>query len=91
MVGVSLLSVSLLLLRIFQVSFLSSKVLATYHVHALKAETTGFMVAGCAALSDGGMGSRGSAWAERWLLLVRECNVDTIEVLLRRVELRRWS
>ena len=39
------------------------RLLATYHVHALKAETTGFMVAGCAALSDVGMGLRGLAWA----------------------------
>ena len=38
---------------------LSLGMLATYHVHALKAETTGFMVAGCAALWDVGMGSRG--------------------------------
>jgi hypothetical protein len=51
----------------------SSKVLATYHVHALKAETTGFIVAGCAALSEVGMGSRGSAWAGEWLLGVRGC------------------
>ena len=61
-------------------------VLATYHVHALKAETTGFMVAGCAALSEGGMGSRGLAWVERWLEVVREGGVGTIEVLLRRIE-----
>ena len=60
--------------------------IATYHVHALKAETTGFMVAGCAALSEGGMGSRGLAWVERWLEVVREGGVGSIEVLLRRIE-----
>lgn len=56
--GVSVRFLSLLQLYIFQV-FLSSRLLATYHVHALKAETTGFMVAGCAALSEVGMGLRG--------------------------------
>ena len=45
------------------------------------------MVAGCAALSDVGMGSRGSAWAGRWLSVVRGGAVDTIEVLLGRIEL----
>jgi hypothetical protein len=56
----------------------------------LKAETTGFMVAGYAALSEVGMGLRGLAWAGRWLLVVHGCSVDTMEVLLRRVELRWW-
>ena len=66
---------------------LSLGMLATYHVHALKAETTGFMVAGCAALSDVGMGSRGLAWAGSWALVVRGGAVDMIEVLLGRIEL----
>lgn len=66
---------------------LSLGMLATYHVHALKAETTGFMVAGCAALSDVGMGSRGLAWAARELSVVRGGAVDIIEVLLGRIEL----
>lgn len=66
---------------------LSLRLIATYHVHALKAETTGFMVAGCAALSDVGMGSRGLAWAGSWALVVRGGAVDIIEVLLGRIEL----
>lgn len=61
--------------------------IATYHVHALKAETTGFMVAGCAALSGVGMGSRGLAWAERRSPVVRGGVVDAMEVLLRRIGL----
>lgn len=91
-VGVSLhvQYLSRLLLYMFQVFFPSLRVLATYHVHALKAETTGFMVAGCAALSELGMGSRGLAWVGRWLLVVRGCSVDTIEVLLKGVELLGW-
>ena len=66
-------------------------VLATYHVHALKAETTGFMVAGCAVpyRTDVGMGSRGWRWAGRWLWVVRGVGVDITEVLLRRIEVVR--
>lgn len=67
--------------------FVSTRISSlAYHVHALKAETTGFMIAGDAALS--GVERRfardeGRNWA------VRKRYMDTMEVLLRWGELRR--
>jgi hypothetical protein len=57
-----------------------------YHVHALKAETTGFMVAVAVVLPYRvlGRGLRGSRSVGGLVLVVRGSGMNAVEVLLRR-------